>query len=67
MKTATLTKIPYDNKSRADFATQKSAQLRTRASSLYHELVTEGYMPNDIISLSAQLLSFVTADLKMKK
>jgi hypothetical protein len=56
------------NKKRSEmFPSQKSSMLKSKASSIYRELIEEGCNPNDIISLSTQLISFVTTDLKSKK
>lgn len=41
--------------------------LKRRAAVIYRGLIEEGCLANDIISLSAQLLSFVTDDLKAER
>lgn len=54
----------YEDNRRAAFSGDKATLLETRASSIYQELIEEGCIPNDIISLSTHLISLVTTDLK---
>jgi len=57
----------FNKKRNGIFSSKKSSMLKTRASSIYRELIEEGCHPNDIISLSSHLISFVTTDLKSRK
>ena len=67
MTTALCEELLLGNEEASVSSDEQQKHLKRRAALIYRQLVEEGCLANDIISLSAQLLSFVTDDLKAKR
>lgn len=67
MKVTHWAKKPFNNPKSEALSAKQTLMSKTRASTIYHQLIEEGCLPKDIISLSTHLISLVTTDLKMNK
>ena len=67
MTTALCEEVFLGNEEAGVRSEEQQEHLKRRAALIYRGLVEEGCLANDIISFSAQLLSFVTDDLKAKR
>ncbi|HAK59872.1 MAG TPA: hypothetical protein DCO77_05745 [Nitrospiraceae bacterium] len=67
MTTALCEELLLCNEEAGVSSDELQEHLKRRAALIYRQLVEEGCMANDVIALSAQLLSFVTDDLKAKR